>query len=77
MKGSLPRLGLFAVLLIVGATIAGAAIVHGFQIHRTCAPETDCQTSYRPGWADPIALAVLVIGISAAAGVLLMRRSSS
>ena len=77
MRGSVLRLAGFVPVVIVGSAIAGAAIVHGFQLHRTCAPETDCQTLYTPGWADPAALAVLVIGISAAAGFLLLRRNST
>jgi|GraSoiStandDraft_16_1057320.scaffolds.fasta_scaffold586524_1 hypothetical protein len=60
----LASLRLADAMLILGATFVGASILHGLH-------------ALRPRWADPAALAVLMIGMAGAAGaVLVVRRRS-
>jgi hypothetical protein len=70
----LAPLRLAGAVLILGAALAGAAILHGLAAAPTCpgiCPHGwTAPTNWRP-WADPSALAVLLIGVAGAAVVLL------
>lgn len=74
-----PRLRLAVAVLILAAAIGGAAILHSIHNSSPCPPGSICfpnvfAPDWRPPWADPAALALLVIGVAAAARVLVTRR---
>jgi hypothetical protein len=73
-----PRLRLTGAVLILGAALGGAAILHGLP-GSTCPIECPARLVSPPNprlpWADPAALAFLVIGTGGAAGFLLIRRA--
>jgi hypothetical protein len=65
--------------LIAGAALLGAFVLHGQQKivypygtfgNELVSPWT---TTQRPGWADPAALAVLVLGVAGASSILAAR----
>jgi hypothetical protein len=74
----LPYLRLAAAALILAATLVGANRLHGLHGPIACPHRTVClpPPPTRPAWGDPAALAVLVIGVAGAAGVLVTRRRS-
>jgi hypothetical protein len=79
--GPLPRLRLGAALLMLGAALVGAAILHDVRAARpACPTNTLCAltrtrfTFTRPGWTDPAAVPLLALGAAGAAGVLVRRR---
>jgi hypothetical protein len=68
----------FAVL-ILGAALAGAAILHGHQFVSSCAPPDSlvlCRSTLNPAWVDAVSLAICLLGAVAAAGVLMTPRRS-
>src|SRR5262245_55303945 len=72
-----PRLRVGAAALLVGAALTGAAFLHGHRVLQYLCPPTGhggaCGFSVhlvRPGWVDPLALGICVLGLAAAAGVL-------
>jgi hypothetical protein len=71
-----PLLRLAAAAVILVATLAGAAYLHWHQAVYHCPPESLVLCSYtkKPGWADPTALAIVLVGIAAAAGLLVTAR---
>lgn len=75
----LPRLRLAAAALLLGAALAGAAILHGHRVLQLypCSPSGKCGFGVhlvRPGWVDPLALGICLLGVAAAACVLRPRR---
>jgi hypothetical protein len=77
----LPRLRLAAAALVLGAALAGAAFLHGHRAFQYfCPPHThpsgthsgECFSVHlvRPGWVDPLALGICLLGLAAAAGLL-------
>jgi hypothetical protein len=77
----LPRLRLAAAALALGAAFAGAAFLHGHRVLQYLCPPSGhsgaCGFSVhlvRPGWVDPLALGICLLGLAAAAGVLRPRR---
>jgi len=74
-----PRLRLATAAGILVAALAGAAYLHWHQAVYHCPPESLVLCSYtkQPSWANPAALAICVVGISLAAGLLLAVRRSS
>jgi hypothetical protein len=78
-----PRLRLAAAVLVLAAALAGAMIVHGVRVARPacpagvlCAVEIHPFIFQRPGWADPAAVALLVLGAAGAVGFLVIHRRS-
>jgi len=72
----LPRRRLALALLMLGAALAGAAILHWHQVVSSCAPPDSlvlCR-SRKAGWVDPVSVALCLLGVAAAAGVLLTPR---
>ena len=82
-----PRWRLAIAVLILGSTLAAAAILHGIHASQpTCPRGFICAWGTgpepfsrhpiypRPGWGDPIALAVCFLGFALAAAVLLPSR---
>jgi len=82
VRSPLPRWRLAAAVLILAAAFASAVVLHG---HLTRQPVTPCigpvacTQLQRPGWVDPTALCICLLGVAGAAGVLLVpaRRSNS
>jgi len=78
-----PRLRLGAVVaaaaLILAASLAGAAALHWHQFVYYCSPPSAVQCRYirTPGWANPAALGICLVGLAVAAGVLAIARHSS
>jgi hypothetical protein len=74
----LPRWRLAAAVLILGAAFAGAALLYWHQFVYICSPDllVLCRGTKKPGWVDPTALAICLVGVAAAAGVLLVARRS-
>jgi len=76
----LASLRLAGAMLILGATFVGASILHGLHANPcsgSCRARIGPPPALRPRWADPAALAGLMIGMAGAAGaVLVMRRRS-
>ena len=76
----LPSLRLAAAALVLGAALAGAALLHGHRAFQYfCPPSThsgECFSVHlvRPGWVDPLALGICLLGLAAAAAVLRPRR---
>lgn len=73
----LPRLRLVAAVLILAAAFAGAVVLHGHRVRQPVTPcigTLPCAQLQRPGWADPIALGICLLGVTRAAGVLLLVR---
>jgi len=76
----LPRLRLAAAALLLGAALAGAVILHGYRVPHVygggCPGGHTCLLSVtrlvRPGWVDPLALGSGLLGLAAAAGVLVL-----
>lgn len=77
----LPRLGLTAAALILGAALAGAIVLYGHRAspysHRALArycqfslPSPQCFERRRPGWVAPAALGTILLGVAGAAGAL-------
>jgi hypothetical protein len=73
----LPRLRLAAAVLLLGAALAGAAFLHGHRVLQYLCPPSPhsgaCGFSVhhvRPGWVDPLALGVCLLGLATAACVL-------
>lgn len=74
-------------LLVLGAALAGAAILHAHRVLHTygCAatptnvPHSCLYISRleKPGWADPLALGISLFGLAAAAGTLAATRRRS
>src|SRR5215475_12573721 len=69
-------LRLVLAVLIVGAALGGAFVLHGYRLRylSTCpaigAPSgSRCLRELRPGWVDPAALGVIVLGVAVAMGV--------
>jgi hypothetical protein len=81
----LPRLRLAAAALILAAALAGALILHGHRVAYVLPRCTagfgfgiyPCVLQRRPGWVEPTALGIALLGLAGAAGVLLVRRSSN
>ena len=71
----LPPWRLAAAVLVLGAALAGAALLHWHQFVHSCPPESLVLCSYTqtPGWVNPTALAICFLGV-AVAGVLLTTR---
>jgi len=74
-------LRLVLAVLIVGAALGGAFVLHGYRLRylSTCpaigAPSgSRCLRELRPGWVDPAALGVIVLGVAVAIGVVAGRR---
>ena len=75
---SFPGRRLVAASFILGAALAGAAVVHEHRVFQMfpCPVTTlnGCEIIgghlVRPDWVDPLALGILVIGVAAAVGVL-------
>jgi peptidoglycan/LPS O-acetylase OafA/YrhL len=79
----LPPWRIAAAVLILAAAIAGAAVLHGHRVRQQVTPpcigtvlnakaaEIPCTQLNRPGWVDPATLALCLLGIVGAAGVLL------
>ena len=70
-----PRLRLAAAALILGAALTGADILHGHRVLQEypCPPSGKCEWFahlVRPGWVDPVALGICLLGLAAAVGVL-------
>jgi hypothetical protein len=67
-----PRSKLAAAVLILTAALAVAAYLHWHQAVYHCPPESlvECRYTRKPGWADPLALAICSVGIGAAMGLL-------
>jgi hypothetical protein len=69
-----PRLRLAAAVLVVGAALTGAAILHGHRVlHFYPCTSIHCLISARlerPGWVDPLALAISLLGLAIAAAIL-------
>jgi hypothetical protein len=67
-----PRLWLAAAVVVLPAALAGAAYLHWHQAVYSCPPESLvlCRYTKKPGWADPAALAILLVGIGATASML-------
>ena len=72
-----PRLRLAAATLIVGAALAGAAFLHGHRVFQYLCPFDGHSRAFafsvhlvRPGWVDPLAVGICLLGLAAAAGVL-------
>jgi hypothetical protein len=76
----LASLRLAGAVLILGAALAGASILHGLHANPcpgSCPARIGPPPELRPRWADPAALAVLMIGMAGAAGVVLVMRRRS
>ena len=71
---------LAAAVWVLGAAIAGAGILHGHRVREPypCSPFAfKCEPFshlVRPGWVDPVALGICLLGLAAAVGVLGRRR---
>jgi hypothetical protein len=69
----LPRWRLAIAVLMLGAALAGAAILHWHQFVSSCAPPdllVLCRSTRKPGWVGPVSVAICLLGVVAAAGVL-------
>jgi hypothetical protein len=73
----LPRLRLGAAALLLGAALAGAGTLHGHRVLHIygCGGGsiTHCLISARlerPGWVDPLALGICLLGLAVAAAIL-------
>jgi hypothetical protein len=81
----LPRLRLTAAALVLGAALAGAAILHGHRaLHAYGCSSINTKVAHscfyivrleRPGWVDPLALAICLLGVAAATHLLLGLRA--
>jgi hypothetical protein len=72
-------IGLAATVVVLGAALAGAVILHGHRVDR-CHPRgkevcIEGPAPYRPGWVDPAAFGIVLAGAAAAAGILVAARS--
>jgi uncharacterized membrane protein len=77
--GPLPLWRFALAVLILGAALAGAAILHWHQFVSSCAPPDSlvrCTSTRKPGWVDPVSLALCLLGVVAAAGTLMTPRRS-
>jgi hypothetical protein len=74
----LPLWRLAAAVLVLGATLAGAALLHWHQFVYSCPPESlvMCRYTKTPAWVNPTALATCLLGVAAAAAVLLTARQN-
>jgi hypothetical protein len=64
-------------VLTLGAALAGAAVLHWHQFVSSCAPPdllVLCRSIRKPGWVDPVSVAVCLLGVVAAARVLMTPR---
>jgi integral membrane sensor domain MASE1 len=71
---------LVVAVLILGAAFAGAAILYLHQFVHSCAPPESlvlCRSWSKPAWVYPTALAICLLGVAEAAGVLLAARRSN
>jgi len=65
----------------LGAALAGAAILHGHRALHTYSCSSSARSCLylvrleKPGWVDPLALGIVVLGVAGAAGFLLTRRA--
>jgi len=71
----------FLASVVLAASLSGALILHrhGHYVSVPCAPNSGllfCDAFVRPSWDDPIALAVLVLGVGVAGSVILVKRHS-
>jgi len=75
----LPRWRLAVAVLILGAALAGAAILHWHRFVYSCPPDSLalCGFTRKPDWVDPTALAICLLGVAGAVGLLLTARRSS
>jgi integral membrane sensor domain MASE1 len=67
-------------VLILGAAFAAAAILYGHRFVHSCAPPDSlvlCRSLRKPGWVDPTALAICLLGVVGASEVLLTARRSN
>jgi integral membrane sensor domain MASE1 len=75
----LPSWRLALAVLILGAALAGAATLYWHQFVSSCAPPdllVLCRSTRKPGWVDPVSVAICLLGVVAAAGVLMTPRRS-
>jgi integral membrane sensor domain MASE1 len=76
----LSRIRLAVAVLILGAAFAGAAILYWHRFEHSCAPPDSlvlCRSLRKPGWVDPTALAICLLGVVGASEVLLTARRSN
>jgi hypothetical protein len=76
----LSRIRLAVAVLILGAAFAGAAILYWHQFEHSCSPPdllVLCRSLRKPGWVDPTAFAICLVGVAGAAGVLQAARRST
>ena len=66
--------------LILGATLAGAFVLDGHRAHHVYSCSSTALSCFyvvrleKPGWVDPVALAIVVLGVAGAAALLLTLR---
>ena len=74
---SLPRLRLAVAALLLGGALAGAAVLHAHKVLHvydcssrlgSCMYEVRLET---PGWVNPVAIGICLLGLAAAAAVLM------
>lgn len=68
---------LAAALFVLGAALAIAAVLHGYQVvgpSYSCLGIRPCRELQRPGWVDPAAFGVCLLGFAGATGLLFMNR---
>jgi hypothetical protein len=76
----LPRWRIAAAVLIVAVALASAVALHGHQVRQPVTPcigTVPCTQLQRPGWVDPAALVICLLGIGAAAALLTTRHRDS
>ena len=79
----LPRLRLALAALTLGVALAGAAILHGHRAPHTYSCPATVTVPHsclyvvrleRPGWVDPVALGICLLGLAAAVGIIVSLR---
>ena len=72
----LPGWRLAIAVLVLGAAVAGAVVLqtHVFVSH-DCGTLVLCSRQVTPGWVNPATIALLVLGVAGAVGVLATRSS--
>jgi hypothetical protein len=70
--GRQPRTRIAGAAVVLPAALAVAAYLHWHQAVYHCPPESlvNCTYTRKPGWADPVALAVCLVGVGAAISML-------
>jgi hypothetical protein len=68
-----------AALLVLGAALAGAALLYWHRFVYSCPPESLvlCRGWRTPDWVGPTALAICLVGVAGAAALLLVARRSN